>query len=300
MSSTPKSTSTSKAVVLGYDRIALMLDSAAPKLPINALKKHCNNIEVLENKSSQYQSIWQSRIDIFQPDKECLSKLNDYISAGSYRICMRYVEISCDFITANFNESEVILKFILEHLNISGIKIGTLVEPYEDTYYLNRRTNVNGDKAPKNVVLYADKPSKLASKWIGKPCCHLEYRLTGSDIIGFYGISSIADVLLFDHMSFWHTNLHFLKLPFKNEIGHYLSQGQNISGTALTNKANKFLRQFYVGDYFVLQNMLQTHPEMKEMMRPMSIRLLSKQAAMGKGGGGIRAFLLMIYNKQNI
>lgn len=263
-----------KHLVFGFDRLAFWLDIATPELPLEELKLICNDLVILENTTVTHHLIWQSKIEIFQPSSECLMRLNEVINRSGYRVFIEAIEISMDFITATLAESKNVLKYFLNHMYVANIPKITLVQSYEDTYYFNRRANSNGKKIPFNFALYADKPSKLVSKWRGKPCCHLEYRLTGSNTVSSYGITSLTDCVMFDHMSFWVANIRLFKLPPKVMLGRYICNERKMSGTALTNQANKYLVGFYVGDHFVMQNLLQSDPQMINLMKTLPNNIL--------------------------
>jgi hypothetical protein len=75
-----------------------------------------------------------------------------------------------------------------------------------------------GRTAPNNLVVYADKPSKVS----GKPCLHLDWRIKGTQALKRAGISSVKDLIKFDHRAFWEERLRLCTIdPTKLGINYH-------------------------------------------------------------------------------
>jgi hypothetical protein len=82
-----------------------------------------------------------------------------------------------------------------------------------------------GRKSRRNVVMYADRPSKMDGR---SRCVHVEYRMRGAATLRAAGIHSARDLITFDHRSLWQELLTFVDLH--ERFGRYVMNRQDSAG----------------------------------------------------------------------
>ncbi|CAE6706324.1 hypothetical protein [Paraburkholderia nemoris] len=238
---------------MGFDRLTLWTDHPAPDTPSRALQQHCRKLVVKSGRSLQFNPAWQTEIKIFQPGRQALVELQAALGPRC-RTLVRYAEPAIDWTASDYDDAEVLYYFILEHLRVPYMR--QPVKFKEGTAYYARRASRDGTKTGTNVVMYADRPSKLwAARRLALPCCHLEYRLQGVETLVQHGLLTLSDAIDFPHQAFWGENLRLFSLPKKVELGYHLApDNANVSGTALTKRANRLLDRYRHGEAIVLQD----------------------------------------------
>jgi hypothetical protein len=253
--------------VMAFDRLRFYVDHPSPNIPLAQIRRYCNDVQLIACNSPPYQPMLQSRVELFQPNTEALNVISHAIGSR-YSVRLTYAEIAVDFMTRTIDDAALISRFMLEHMTAPHLRHRVVHEG--QTSYFAPRTMASNKATPHNVVMYADRPSKL---WpvahLEQPCCHLEHRLTGSSALEHYGLFSLSDCIAFDHERFWLENFHLHQLPSKTDIGRWIDPSNcDVSGTALRKRADQFLNRYRHGDTVVLQNCLNEHPEMKPLLRP--------------------------------
>src|SRR5258708_2547553 len=107
---------------------------------------------------------------------------------------INHVACALDFLTDTLDEAETLQQYVDAHLYKPYHRPEHGVEVYKETTtylgYRNRRSK---------IVTYADKLSRQS----GVPCTHLECRFQSAATVRALGIKSIADLLAFNHRTFW-------------------------------------------------------------------------------------------------
>ncbi|RQN40814.1 hypothetical protein [Paraburkholderia tropica] len=242
-----------ESTVLGFDRVTLWTDHPAPEIPTRLVERHCRKLEVRSGHSLKFNPVWQTEIRVFQPSRQALIELQSALGARR-RTCVRYTEPAADWLANNYEGATAVYNFMLERLRVPYMR--QPVKFREGTAYFARRKSHDGTKTGTNVVMYADRPSKL---WpvhrLAQPCCHLEYRFQGVETLAQYGLLSLSDCIGFDHQAFWREHLRLFKLPSKAELGfHLAANNADVSDTALRKRANRLLDRYRRGDAIVLQD----------------------------------------------
>lgn len=254
-----------KATIMGFDRLSLWTDHPAPEIPAHALKKHCRKFEVRSGRSQKFNPAWQTEIRVFQPGSQALIELQSALGPRR-RTCVRYAEPAIDWLAKNFDAAWIIYDFMLEHFRVPYMR--QPVRFKENTAYFARRASSDGTKTGTNVVMYADRNSKLwPSHRLAQPCCHLEYRLQGVETLAQHGLLSLSDCIRFDHQAFWRENLRLFQLPKKVDLGCRLDpDNSNVSDTALRKRANALLDRYRHGGAIVLQDCWREHPVVADLV----------------------------------
>ena len=126
---------------------------------------------------------WGWKIVVHQPSRLALSLLDRWQQAYEGKV------IRFDLASDLFADQLLACRgYLLDHVILKYWKAGPMFEFKETTYWVDHR----GCRAPtRNIGLYCDQPSKLN----GRPCVHLEVKLTRGRTIRRLGISSAKDVL---------------------------------------------------------------------------------------------------------
>lgn len=265
--------------VFGYGRIGLYLDHADWPLPIEQLKATCKSIEI-DPANIPFHARWKQQIDLFQPTQATLRILDQAFQGGAtVGIC--YAEIAVDILHPDHRHIKAIRNSFLASVKLSYGR--NKVVRKKSTYYFKRRTT-GTTRTPKNLALYADKPSKLHNGCHdidSLPCCHFEIRISGSDSLENEGIVSLQDLIRFKHRTFWERSLRLYRIPSQpTKLGRMLALADGasteVSGTALRKRANRWLARHSIkhgqSANFVLHNALLASPKVAQKLTRMTFR----------------------------
>jgi hypothetical protein len=256
-----------QAPVYGFDRLSAYVDHPKPSVSSKRIRNLCKDLKIIENQCLPFQNLWQSHISIQQPSSKAICLLAEALRKENNRSRPFYGEIAVDFITETISDARLLGHYFLERMLVKHCRDGVIRER-ECTFYFHQRADFGGNKRTHVTVLYWDKPSGLAGKFQGRPCCHIEHRYSGSAALGNLGINCMADFALFSHQKFWHNTMKLAELPSKTEIGRTLVSGKAAcSDTALWKRGDQFLKDFHLGDALVLQNICLKCPEMRRLLR---------------------------------
>lgn len=265
--------------VFGYDRIGLYLDHADRPLPIEQLATTCGSIEIAPA-NIPYQARWKQQIHLFQPTPRALRILDEALKGG-VAAGISYAEIALDILHPDKRHLKVIRNSFLASVKFHYGRDEVIRD--ESTYYYCRRST-GTTRTPKNLVLYADNPSKLHNgrhDHDGLPCCHFEMRISGSDSLEKEGIVSIQDLIRFKHRAFWERNLRFFSVPTQpTKLGRMLAMANGtsteVSGSALRKRANRWMERHSISHgrsmNFVLHNALLASPKLAQKLTQLTFR----------------------------
>lgn len=251
--------------VTGFDRLTCWIDHPAPDIPISLVQQHCREVTIKNCYSRQFHPIWQTEVMLFQPGRQALIEFQHALGAR-HRIRMAYAELAFDWLVANSDAADMLYRFIMKHMRVPYHRHGVTFE--EGTAYFAPRASDDLSKNVRNVVLYADRPSKLwAVRQDHSPCCHLEHRFQGVDTLAQRGLLSLEDCIRFDHRAYWAEHLRLFRLPSKVELGRWLNPDSiDVSPTALAKRADRFLDRYSHRDTFVLQDCWGENPSIVNVL----------------------------------
>lgn len=253
----------------GFDRVTLYLDHTELPIEKNLLKQHCTKLKV-KPMFMKNNPRWKLKVVLFQPTTECLRLLCDALG-NIIGAIITYVEIARDTFA---NNSEQALNSRNNFLESATMKYQRqTVVRHESTWYYGRRSDEEGNKRGNVLAVYADKPSKLNNARPAPdatPCLHIELRVTGSAALARLGIVTLTDLIEFDHDQFWNNNITFFKLLKPTALGKLLAKIADadigISGTALRNRANRWISKNSIDGQFVMHNGLRKKLELKAQL----------------------------------
>lgn len=254
-------------IVTGFDRLTCWIDHPAPDIPVPLVRRYCGEMTITNCYSRPFHPVWQTEIKIFQPSREALIELQRALESR-HRIRMGYAELAFDWLVADRNAADTLYRFIVKHMRVPYLRHAVTFE--EETAYFAPRAADDLSKNVRNVVLYADRPSKLwGARQDRSPCCHLEHRFHGVDTLAQRGLLSLEDCIRFDHRAYWTEHLRLFRLPSKVELGRWLNPDSiDVSGTALAKRADRFLDRYSHGDTFVLQDCWRGNPSIANVLTP--------------------------------
>lgn len=248
-------------VVLAYDRLHFWLDHPLPAIP-SALHED-DRVKVIA-RSMQYHPVWQTKIELLQPDVELLAACSGMIGSR-YRTELSKAEIKLDLLTRTRSDAKHLQAIFLEHLLIESSSYPVKIE--KGTAYFKPPTNAHGNPSPFNFVVYSDNPNKET----GRPCCHLEWRVSGAAALENIGLITLENCTGFNHRDFWSKRLHLFTCPSKAAIGRWLQpDNADVSPTMLTNRADKFLKPHLHNSTLILQNCFVENPDLIELLTPVN------------------------------
>ncbi|WP_232354762.1 hypothetical protein [Burkholderia pseudomallei] len=255
--------------VTGFDRLTCWIDHPAPDIPVSIVQQHCGEMTITNCYSRPFHPVWQTEVKIFQPSPEALIELQRALGSR-HRIRMGYAELAFDWLVADRNAADMLYRFILKHMRVPYLRHAVTFA--EETAYFAPRAADDLSKSARNAVLYADRPSKLwAARQDCSPCCHLEHRFQGVDTLAQHGLLSLEDCIRFDHRAYWAEHLRLYRLPSKLELGRWLNPNSiDVSDTALTKRADRFLGRYSYGDIFVLQDCWRGNPSIANVLTPIN------------------------------
>ena len=266
----------------GYDRARVLIDQPMLPGPINRLRRACGGgLEVVPGRL-KFNPVWQCTVDLYQPSQLALEILNDLCLGSQVGALLTYVEIAHDLIfrrraAALRYESQLLRRLVMRHQR-------GYVFRYADTYYFNGRSDASASKRGRVGVVYSDRPSKLNTPYAGRPCVHIECRITGSAKLAAIGLASVGDILKFDFSSFWNSAAALYALPLKTEIGQIIGGpgGDDVSGTALRKRGQKFIQECSMDGHFFMHNAVRREPRLLRRLEKLPMDFLHLPATVTK------------------
>ena len=247
--------------------------------PIKQLRRACGGgLEVIPGRL-KYNLNWQCTVDMFQPSLLALEILNDSCLGSQVGALLTYVEIAHDLIFRNKAaalryESQLMRHLVMRHQRghvFRHLKIN----------YFNGRSDAAGSKRGRVGVVYSDMPSKQNTPHAGKPCVHIECRITGSAKLADIGLASVGDLQKLDFGLFWKSAVALYALPSKTEIGQIIGGpgGDDVSGTALRKRGQKFIQECSIEDQFFMHNAVRREPRLLRKLVKLPMDILHLPAA---------------------
>lgn len=258
--------------VTGFDRLTFWVNHPEPHIPASEIERHCAKLNVVTGRSLPYHPMWQTQVDVFQPSGTALSLLATAMGSR-HAVRLSYAEPAIDWLVDTPTGAYSLSKFFLGHVRVPYLRNSITFK--EMTAYFAPRADQRADKNARNVVLYADRTSKLwPAHELKSPCCHLEHRLHGVGTLANQGLLTLADCAQFDHRAFWAENLRLYCLPKMAELGRWLDpDNADVSPAALRKRAKVFLNQYRHNEIFLLQNLWRDVPEIDNILLPLSNEL---------------------------
>ncbi len=196
--------------VLHYvDVVTVWMREPLSERRLNWLREQCGghvdrrlNGEIIQRTDRSYQitfpdSSFRQRLQLHQPKQAVLywlAQLND--------VRLSYVELSQDWVMANEDDRKAAYEFACRHL----------IKRHHGAQRISfmGRTRYSGPRrAPNNIVVYDDKPSKLTGEI---DVLHFDWRIRGTAALRRAGIASVNDLTGLNHIAFWRQRQLFFEI----------------------------------------------------------------------------------------
>lgn len=250
-----------RRTITDFDRLKFRTNHPEPHMPVE-LRNYMVEPENLRNNKNKFQPVWQSKFDLLQPTTELL---REFIAAigTRYRVELCEAELNMDWITRTTQDAKKLQEFVLERVIATNLREPVYID--EGTAYFARLKDGNGNKRPRNFIIYADKPSKRANA----PCCHLEWRFCSPATLASIYLYSLEDCINFDHHNFWTEHLRLFSLPSLADIARWLEQDSaDVSAKTRRKRANAFKDQYRLHGAFILQDCRRENPTIDKILTP--------------------------------
>lgn len=250
----------------GFDRITMHLDRPEPPFPLELLKPHCTNVVAIASQP-RYQANRKFLLELFQPTKKCLQVIRKGLGR---EVCLdiTYTEVARDIVPADPDQVSEMLAAFLGCARMPSERDVVLSIAGKTWYYSRERKNGN------HLTLYGDKPSKInnAKPEFDAPLClHVEWRASGKEALSNIGIMALDDLINFDFDGHWDNHLKLYDQPSKTLLGRKLARIEggktDASNPAYLKRANAFLGRHSKHDIFILQNALNSMPELARRLK---------------------------------
>lgn len=258
--------SRTQVALYGIDRLTIWVDVP---LQVNHLPATLSKEPLVTSRRMCMNPQWKSKIKLSQPTHCDLAKIHDAL-AGHVRLYLNYVELNVDLLTNSHARAYSFKNQLLSAARF--LHVQNRVSAHETTLYVGKRSALVDagivKRAPHVIALYCDKKSKDArakSYPLLTSCMHFEHRLYGAPALASHGISSLEDLLTFNHVSFHNHMQRMHILPSQTELGELLASVANYpcsgEGPALRKRARNWKTQYMVDDAFCLHNALRDTPK---------------------------------------
>src|SRR4051794_27422526 len=181
-----------KAVYWYIDSLQLWLTKPLSSGQFRSLRSKCGSVHVW-NGPAPWPSSYVQRLQLGQPSLEALQFLSGIIRDAH----LNAVEIALDWVFEDEEALDDAFEFacrhhVKHHHRDQGVR-----------FYPGKkgRTRYSGPRnAPNVLAIYADRPCRITGEF---HCLHFDWRIKGSAALRRAGISSVRDLLGFNHGRFW-------------------------------------------------------------------------------------------------
>jgi len=250
----------------GIDRLTMWVDVP---LQINRLPFTLSSEPSVTSRRMRMNPQWKSKIGLSQPTHADLVKIHDAL-AGYTQLMPNYVEFKIDILASSAAEACSLRNRLISAARFMHVQ--HRISAFKTTLYVGKRSSRAGSQGTRKgshvIAAYYDKPSKdlRATKYADQPpCMHFEHRLVGASALAKHGISSLEDLLNFDHEAFHNRMQRMHILPSQTKLGELLASVASpcsLEGPALRKRARTWKAQFMVDGAFCLHNALRDRPEL--------------------------------------
>lgn len=194
-----------------FDRLSVYFDAHSREENLEKLLDDNEKNEFFRQPLS-HNEFFDRKVQLFQPSAQCLADLtNPDVVVGDCAI--NYAEFAVDFITDDKKILKKLVRFFNRHLVRIPSKRSKATPYHNDDFAKTAYFSAKGDK--ERLVFYSDKPARNAQ---GQLCLHVEFRLSGWALLKKHNILTIGDLIDFDHLQLWDTQLD-LRKPNFTELG---------------------------------------------------------------------------------
>ena len=196
-----------------FDYVKISVFQVPNKQEREKLRSLCaGGIRTQKNKSEEALYRWTIFLQQPRPEAfEFLASLEIYKRASPYpRYSISYVELSLDYVGESIAELD---KYLRRHLCKGWVRSNKL-RHFKSTQYVGKEGRGS------ELVIYSDRPSK--SHKSDRPCVHIEWRASGSQVVkkDAIAIKRFEDFLDFDHRAFWQKHFDLREIDIE-KLGRF-------------------------------------------------------------------------------
>lgn len=225
--------------IFGYDKVQFRTDERLSKSALNRISDACRGGAKQSNPGGRVNPQWQGALTLLQPSIKAL-RLVESCLAADIRYEISGFEIACDIeMQTRVQALLAQRKFIGSAVLRNGTKQTAVTGESGTTVYFAMR----GSKCL-NLVVYADRPSKLHGAESRSLVLHIEFRAVGSPMVRDVRVETIADLIALDFNALFARHAVLYVLPTsKTELGKLLGDRrlEEPSGTALRARVDRLL-----------------------------------------------------------
>lgn len=257
------------------DRANIWLDTdrqVISKRTMKAIRALGKEIKVIVRPMNEFQPEWKQIVQLYQVTPEILALIDEDIRNAACDYMINRVELTLDWTTPTMKQAKKLHFFLRKCFihqsgkayyfeNLPKNKESDSNAEFDDDYL---GTSYFADKKKHKIipVIYSDKRSKIN----GKPCTHMEYKLSSARLCAKKQIVTIRQLMEYDIVAFFKENVTFSKMPSLEKVGMAICEQEK--------KPSKKTRRGYEKDgkkYFdslswnekraCLQKLLQDYPK---------------------------------------
>lgn len=248
--------------VVYFDRVTIWFNSAIEFIDIKLLKSMCKS--KIRYEPMKFHPEYKQRLLMWRPPIEALAYLRDLLKTQPVKYVVNYVEVTVDFMS---EDPQNLHNLIMDNLVFIKRSKSYYSEKHENSSYFGTKKL----KHKEIQVLYI-RESKITKKM----CCHLEYRMNGKPTCTTHKLTTLNQLINFDHYKFFKSNIVFYKRPTKQDVGlalkmeHCVDKSQlqqTYSQRTLEEYCNKHLPSEVDLNKTKLQEMLYRIPHLKIVLQ---------------------------------
>lgn len=253
-----------------FDRFDIWLDQHPGREWVDALPQGVTINPV----NIPYNPRWKYVLVALQPSTSTLHFLQRMLG---FRIAAQvaYVEIARDYPVLWKIDAQRLERYFLRTVTM---RYGpALVTKYKNTHYFGKPA------APRRLVIYAHRKSKLATPARGRRCLHTEIRMQETQLIEQIGLGSVDALLAFNFSEFWATQIRYHSFGNRAAMGATLSRSarRDTGDGPLQARVRRALKspKYTADGAFVLQMLWRKRPSLTKALLPMTAKAWLHEAA---------------------
>jgi hypothetical protein len=269
-----------KGCVAYHDTVAFILNDLSVKLDLEDLLENAVIKGALDhysmkafNRQHGDRRILQYRVDLTQPSKEFLLKLDELLRYSHYRLIR--VDTAYDFVLVHIDDQIEVRTFFEQRAVLK--RATSFPDQYDATSYLSKLEN--GEKMPtENIAVYVDKKSIFNDA----PNVHVERRRHDKRNVLSSGILTFRALALYDFDARIGEDLCLYEVSNKSEIGKLLLKAERWEGKDPEKAGLRAFNKTFESEQFVAQTIWFDHKKGRKFLKPICMKPL--RPVLGFGG----------------
>lgn len=248
--------------ICGIDKFECRTDERLSPTDLRRISDACSGGATQTIPGGRVNPQWKSDLTLLQPSTKALLLLEKCL-ASDIRYEISGFEIACDIpMQTRALAHRAQQKFIGAAVLCNGTKQTAVAGVYGETVYFAER-----DSKCLNLVVYADRASKLYGVDSRLVVLHIEFRATGAPLVRQVGVETLSDLVALDFYALFARHARLYELPStKVAWGRLLGdrRRESPSGTALRGRVDRLIahKNLYVMDALSMQRLKLARPDL--------------------------------------